>query len=89
MKEQALKMAQKYKMRADFVKLNFERSGRKRMATTEISKIKLYSKTDEMIRKLVAHIEELENPIMQAIAQAFDEQKKLNDEEILKKEKKK
>jgi hypothetical protein len=27
----------------------------------------------DMIRKLVAHIEELENPIMQAIAQAFDE----------------
>ena len=29
----------------------------------------------DMIRKLVAHIEELENPIMQAIAQAFDEPK--------------
>ena len=35
-----------------------------------------------MIRRLVEHIEELENPIMQAIAQAFDEPKKLSDEEI-------
>ena len=28
-----------------------------------------------MIRKLVAHIEELENPIMQAIGQAFNKEK--------------
>jgi hypothetical protein len=37
----------------------------------------------DMIRKLVAHIEELENPIMQAIAQAFEEPRELSDEEIL------
>jgi hypothetical protein len=36
-----------------------------------------------MIRELVAHIEELENPIMRAIAQAFNEPKELSDEEIL------
>jgi hypothetical protein len=36
----------------------------------------------DMIRKLVAHIEELENPIMRAIAQAFNEPKELSDDEI-------
>lgn len=31
---------------------------------------------EDMIRKLVAHIEELENPILQAISRAFDEPQK-------------
>ena len=42
-----------------------------------------FYKAGQMIRKLVAHIEELENPIMRAIAQAFEEPKELSDEEIL------
>jgi hypothetical protein len=50
----------------------------------ELEKLSQYvpSEAPDMIRKLVAHIEELENPIMQAIAQAFDETKELSDEEV-------
>jgi hypothetical protein len=41
----------------------------------ELEKLSQYvpSEAPDMIRKLVEHVEELENPIMQAIAQAFDE----------------
>jgi hypothetical protein len=39
-----------------------------------------YNEYSDMIRKLVAHIEELENPIMQAIGMAFA--KPLSDDEI-------
>jgi hypothetical protein len=40
-----------------------------------------YNEYSDMIRILVEHIEELENPIMQAIGMAFA--KPLSDEEIL------
>jgi len=50
----------------------------------ELEKLSQYvpSEAPDMIRKLVAHIEELKNPIMQAIAQAFDEPRELSDDEI-------
>jgi Flp pilus assembly pilin Flp len=66
MKDEALKLA-------DFIEAHMIEFG---LILGEVSRDHIVS----TIRGLVAHIEELENPIMRAVAQAFDAPRKLSDE---------
>ena len=57
MKEEALKLADSYEIRANFIVSHHEKSGRTRMSTTNQSMVKRYKNTADMIRKLVAELD--------------------------------
>ena len=62
MKEEALKLADSYEIRANFIVSHHEKSGRTRMSTTNQSMVKRYKNTADMIRKLVAELDKQGEP---------------------------
>ena len=66
MKEEALKLADSYEIRANFIVSHHEKSGRTRMSTTNQSMVKRYKNTADMIRKLVAELDKAEPAILDA-----------------------
>ena len=63
MKEEALKLADSYEIRANFIVSHHEKSGRTRMSTTNQSMVKRYKNTADMIRKLVAELDKWEKDL--------------------------
>ena len=65
MKEEALKLADSYEIRANFIVSHHEKSGRTRMSTTNQSMVKRYKNTADMIRKLVAELDKQREPLFE------------------------
>ena len=63
MKEEALKLADSYEIRANFIVSHHEKSGRVRMSTTNQAMVKRCKNTADMIRKLVAELDKQGEPV--------------------------